>query len=458
MTTARSSEQHTNGHPVTAPGPRWDPFDPPAAEQTAADPDQTPVAPESAPGPATTGSAPLAGSVGEEAEATQHVAQEPPRTPEPDPNPGSGSTATAGDLTWGGPGEGVGLRPGDRSGDRPLDAELSSAALLRPTKDVPRTGWRAALYALTGGLVNPGASEADRARALMVERVNQRLAGCYRVAAVSVKGGVGKTSTTALLGSAFASLRGDRVIALDANPDRGNLAEKLPSETTATVRHLLADAAQIRTVSDIRAYTSQSKARLEVLASESDPATSEAFSAADYHAAIDLLSTHYNIILTDCGTGLLHSALQAAVEVADSLLIITSASIDGARSAKATMEWLEAHGHRELVARSVTVITGVGARNHAVDLDTVERFFASHTRAVIRVPFDPHLADGAEIDLETLAPRTRDAVLELAALVADDFARPGRLDHHRRRTPALLPGTTTLPGTGARPAGPADRR
>ncbi|MDL5160419.1 AAA family ATPase [Actinomycetospora termitidis] len=439
----------TNGHAVAAERPRWNPYDTP---------------PEPAAGPAGSRSA-ASVSAEPEAEATQHVAPEPaatPLTPQPAaPSPRAGDATSPGSGP--GPGEAA-LEPGQGPGDRPLDAELSSAQLLRPVRDVPRSGWRAALYALTGGLINPGASEADQVRAMLVDRVNQRLSGCYRVAAVSVKGGVGKTSTTALLGSAFASLRGDRVIALDANPDRGNLAEKVPSETTATVRHLLADAAQIRTVSDIRAYTSQSRARLEVLASESDPATSEAFSAADYHAAIDLLSTHYNIILTDCGTGLLHSALQAAVEVADSLLIITSASIDGARSAKATMEWLEAHGHRELVARSVTVITGVGARNAAVDLDTVERFFASHTRAVVRVPFDPHLADGAEIDLEALAPRTRDAVLELGALVADDFARPGRRDHHRRRTPALLPGTTHLPGTGARPSGisagvdPSERR
>lgn len=430
----------TNGHAVDAERPRWSPYDTPP------EPAANPAGPSGSRSAATVSAEP-------EAEATQHVAPELPAPP-PTTLPAAQAPPAprAGDATWAGPGDdgAIPAEPGERVGDRPLDAELSSAQLLRPAPDVPRTGWRAALYALTGGLINPGASESDQVRAMLIDRVNQRLSGCYRVAAVSVKGGVGKTSTTALLGSAFASLRGDRVIALDANPDRGNLAEKVPSETTATVRHLLADAAQIRTVSDIRAYTSQSRARLEVLASESDPATSEAFSASDYHAAVDLLSTHYNIILTDCGTGLLHSALQAAVEVADSLLIITSASIDGARSAKATMEWLEAHGHRELVARSVTVITGVGVGNKAVDLDTVERFFASHTRAVVRVPFDPHLAEGAEIDLEALAPRTRDAVLELGALVADDFARPGRRDHHCRRTPALLPGT------GARPAGASD--
>jgi MinD-like ATPase involved in chromosome partitioning or flagellar assembly len=37
------------------------------------------------------------------------------------------------------------------------------------------------------------------------------------------------------------------------------------------------------------------------------------------------------------------------------------------------------------------------------------------------VPFDPHLEEGAEIDLERLNRETREALLELAAVVADAF-------------------------------------
>ena len=40
-----------------------------------------------------------------------------------------------------------------------------------------------------------------------------------------------------------------------------------------------------------------------------------------------------------------------------------------------------------------------------------------------RIPFGPHLEEGAEIELERLAPQTRLALLELAATVADDFPR-----------------------------------
>ena len=42
--------------------------------------------------------------------------------------------------------------------------------------------------------------------------------------------------------------------------------------------------------------------------------------------------------------------------------------------------------------------------------------------AVRLVPFDPHLEEGAEISLDRLKPGTREALIELAAVVASDFA------------------------------------
>ena len=161
--------------------------------------------------------------------------------------------------------------------------------------------------------------------------------GCYRIALLSLKGGVGKTTITATLGATFASIRGDRVVAVDANPDRGTLSQKVPLETPATVRHLLRDAEGIERYSDVRSYTSQGPSRLEVLASESDPAVSEAFSSDDYARTLEVLERFYSLVLTDCGTGLLHSAMSAVLDKADVLIVISSGSVDGARSASATL-------------------------------------------------------------------------------------------------------------------------
>jgi len=299
--------------------------------------------------------------------------------------------------------------------------DLSSAQLLRQTKRAPQSGWRKAVYLATGKTVNLGESPADAHRRELIGRINQPLQGCYKIAMLSLKGGVGKTTTTATLGSTFSSLRGDRVIAVDANPDRGTLSQKIPLETTATVRHLLRDAQRIRKYSDVRAYTSQGPSRLEILASEQDPAVSEAFSEDDYQRTVTLLEHFYNVVLTDCGTGLMHSAMKGVLDVADSLVIVSSSSIDGARSASATLDWLDAHGYGQLVARSVAVINAVRPGSGKVDVDKLSEHFGSRCRAVARIPFDPHLEEGAEVELDQLAGPTRTALLELAAIVADDF-------------------------------------
>jgi len=309
-----------------------------------------------------------------------------------------------------------------RSGEaaqRPTD--LSTARVLRPTRRPPQSGWRRFVYLASGRLINPGESPADVRKRELTARVNQPLMGCHKIAILSLKGGVGKTTVTATLGATFASLRGDRVVAVDANPDRGTLSQKIPLETSATVRNLLRDAQRVRRYTDVRAYTSQGPSRLEVLASEQDPAVSEAFSEGDYRRTVTLLEHFYNIVLTDCGTGLMHSAMYGVLGVADQLIIVSSGSIDGARSASATMDWLDAHGHGDLVKNSVAVINCVHRRAGGVDLAKVGEHFAARCRTVVRIPFDAHLEEGAEVDLDRLEPGTRLALLELAAAVADSF-------------------------------------
>ncbi len=307
----------------------------------------------------------------------------------------------------------------DDGGQRPTD--LSTARVLRPTRRPPQSGWRRFLYVASGRLINPGESPADVRKRELTARVNQPLMGCHKIAILSLKGGVGKTTVTATLGATFASLRGDRVVAVDANPDRGTLSQKIPLETSATVRNLLRDAQRVRRYTDVRAYTSQGPSRLEVLASEQDPAVSEAFSEDDYRRTVTLLEHFYNIVLTDCGTGLMHSAMYGVLGLADQLIIVSSGSIDGARSASATMDWLDAHGHSDLVTNSVAVINCVHRRAGGVDLTKVGEHFAARCRTVVRVPFDAHLEEGAEVDLDRLEPATRLALLELASAVADVF-------------------------------------
>ena len=315
--------------------------------------------------------------------------------------------------------------------DPPPYLDLSTVALLGKARKGPSAGWRKWLYWGSARLIDVGESPKVVRHDTLVAQVQRPLRGCYRIAMLSQKGGVGKTTITATLGATFASTRGDRVVAVDANPDRGTLSQKVPLETAATVRHLLRDAEGIAAYSDVRQYTSQGASRLEVLASESDPAVSVAFSAEDYSRTLDVLERFYSVVLTDCGTGMLHSAMSAILDKADVLVVISTGSVDGARSASATLDWLDAHGREDMVRNSIAVINGVRPRSGRgatkVDLKKVVDHFARRCRAVCQVPFDAHLEEGAEINLERLRPETREALLELAARVAEGFPGARRI-------------------------------
>jgi MinD-like ATPase involved in chromosome partitioning or flagellar assembly len=316
--------------------------------------------------------------------------------------------------------------PDDPAPVRETAETLTSDLLLPGRRATPDPGWRRTVYRSTGGLIRIGESAATMRRHDRVSRIRTPVAGGhYRVAVLSLKGGVGKTTAAVGLGSTLASLRGDRVIAVDGNPDRGTLSDKVRLETPATIRDLLNERHFVTRYADVRAFTSQAPSRLEILASDRDPAVSVAFSADDYRAVAEVLEHYYSICITDCGTGLLHSAMAGILELADQIVLVSSPSVDGARSASATLDWLEAHGYGNLVGGGVVVLSSVRRKSKsAVDVDRLEQHFAGRCRDVVRIPFDAHLEEGAEVELELLSAETADAYLELAALVADGFAEP----------------------------------
>lgn len=302
-------------------------------------------------------------------------------------------------------------------------ADLTSGSLVKAPAAVPRVGWRKMVHAVTGGTVNPGLSQAELLRRDLIERATAPVRGCHRIAIVSLKGGIGKTTTTAGLGLTLAEHRGDRVVALDANPDAGTLAERLTGQVDVTVRDLLDNVDSIRSFTDVSSFTSLA-ARLQVLASEQDPEMSEAFSEVEYRTVADVLARYFNIILTDSGTGLLHSAMSGTLAIADSLVVVGSPSVDGASRASKTLDWLIAHGHGELVSRAVAVISTVRPASKELDMIRLREHFQSRVRAVVEIPYDRHLVTGGIIDMAQLERATEHSFLELSAIVADGFRFP----------------------------------
>ena len=115
----------------------------------------------------------------------------------------------------------------DQGEPTPGPADLSEDAIVRQPDELPPRGWRRWVYWWTGGLIDPGPGADELDRRALLHRIRTPLPGAHRVAVTSIKGGVGKTTVAACLGLVLAEHRGDRVVALDANPDAGTLADRL---------------------------------------------------------------------------------------------------------------------------------------------------------------------------------------------------------------------------------------
>nr|WP_316529214.1 MinD/ParA family protein [Kitasatospora sp. K002] len=408
--------------PQAAPA-AWDPQAAWAAQQAqqaqqAAAPQQPAPAPQPAPGPQPGPVDPRQGGWPQPA-AYQQPVQPQPVQPQPQPQPVQPQ------------------QPWQQHPQAPQPSAFQQAAAPQQTAHGAPLGYTAAVELSSDRLLRSqpkqqrqqprfqfGGKAAAAEKARKLEIIRTPVLSCYRIAVISLKGGVGKTTTTTALGATLASERQDKVIAIDANPDAGTLGRRVKRQTGATIRDLVTAIPHLRSYMDIRQFTSQDlNSGLEILANDVDPAVSTTFNDSDYRQVIDVLGRQYPIILTDSGTGLLYSAMRGVLDLADQLIIVSTPSVDGASSASTTLDWLSAHGYADLVQRSITVVSGVRETSKMIKIEDIVAHFQTRCRGVIVVPFDESLAAGAEVNLDMMRPKVREAYFELATLVGEDIVR-----------------------------------
>lgn len=294
-------------------------------------------------------------------------------------------------------------------------------------------GWRKAIANITGGRINPGPSAGQRHSAELIGRIRASLDGVHKVAFVSAKGGVGKSTMTVAVGNVIARARGDRVIAVDVDPDLGDLSARF-SERGGPQANIerVASLQNIERYSTVRVHTVINNDRLELLAAQNDPKSTYTFGPQDYAATMKILDLHCNVILLDCGTSITDPLFDTIAGDVAGLVVVASQDVRGVEGALATLNWLYAHGFERLLPQTVVALNATRDGHPLIDLKVVENEFGKYVPEVFRVPYDRHLAEGLAVDFNVLKPRTRTAVLELAGGVAQHYPtsqlRPYRED------------------------------
>jgi hypothetical protein len=87
----------------------------------------------------------------------------------------------------------------------------------------------------------------------------------------------------------------------------------------------------------------------------------------------------------------------------------------------------------------------------ALNMDKIREYFEARCRSLYMIPFDPHLAEGADTDFGMLKPETAQAYLELAGAIAEFFPRLRGPREHR----GLLRKLTRVSGFGSADPAPA---
>lgn len=324
------------------------------------------------------------------------------------------------------------LQP-ERPSARPAAEAPPPPVASRPAPQLPDRGWRRALRLATFGLIDLGPSPAQRREAQFVQAIQARLYGNYKVGVLG-KGGVGKTSVAASVGSLFAELRRqDHVVAIDADTAFGRLGSRIDPASTGSFWELTADQ-NLRSFDDVVARLGRNAAGLHVLGGEPASGPRRVLDPAIYREATRRLDRHFTISVIDCGSTMDAPLTQEVLRDLDALIVVSSPWADGASAAARTLEWLADHGLTTLLTNSLVVLNDSDGHADKRTRALLAREFVDHGRPVIEVPFDPHLRPGGVIDVNgEMAPATRRKFLEVTATIAGYFAR--RPDRSADRRP-----------------------
>ncbi|MFF9685791.1 MinD/ParA family protein [Streptomyces sp. NPDC014623] len=244
------------------------------------------------------------------------------------------------------------------------------------------------------------------------EQLQQPVTTGRQIAVTSIRGGAGKSTVAALLGTTYAHYRQDPVLLVEADPALGSLPLRLGARS---LRWTAGDLAHIvepqMSLLDVTGYLVQLPGNAWLLPG-SQGRIGAMLDTRAYERVMVSLRRYFGVTVVDCET-LPAEVARVALSASQARVLTAPATPEGVTSAHNVLEWIQALPRR-VIEGTVVVLTEQTPRA-GIDLDKAVQKLASSGASVQVLPYDRHLAAGGAIRTELLALPTRQAATRIAA-------------------------------------------
>lgn len=304
-------------------------------------------------------------------------------------------------------------------GARPLGAPDSRAVVDRELASAVRRPQRGESLAVRASralrrIVSSSAAREVAEITRTAEVLQRPVTTGRQIAVTSIRGGAGKTTVAALLGTAYAHYRQDPVLLVEADPALGSLPLRLGAETLRWTTADLADIVEPQmSLLDVTGYLVQLPDNAWLLPG-SQGRIGAMLDTATYERVMVALRRYFSVTVVDCET-LPAEVARVALSASQARVLAAPATLDGVTSTYAVLQWLQGLP-RHVIAGTVVVLSSTVARP-GIDVEAAAERLRSTGASVHVLPYDRHLAAGGALRTELLARPTRLAATRLAAEV-----------------------------------------